>query len=104
MSDRTRTREALVARIIEGDGRTSRAMRRAAFNSEGLEGALRTLIEKVAKCAYTVTDDDMAAVKASGLDEDQIFELVVCAAVGQASRQPAAALTALDQAMRSGGR
>jgi alkylhydroperoxidase family enzyme len=53
------------------------------------------LIEKVAKRAYTVTDEDIAAVKASGLSEDQIFEIVVCAALGQATRNYETALAAL---------
>jgi hypothetical protein len=34
-------------------------------------------------------------VEASGLGEDQIFELVVCAAIGQATRQYQSALGAL---------
>ena len=56
---------------------------------------LNRLIEKVAKRAYTVTDEDIAAVKASGLSEDQIFEIVVCAALGQATRNYETALAAL---------
>ena len=46
----------------------------------------------------TVTDEDVAAVQASGLSEDQIFEIVVCAAIGQASRQYTNALAALASA------
>jgi hypothetical protein len=38
---------------------------------------------------------DIAAARASGLSEDQIFETVVCAAVGQATRQYDTALAAL---------
>jgi hypothetical protein len=38
-------------------------------------------------------------MKASGLSEDQVFELVVCAAVGQSARQYETALEALDQAL-----
>lgn len=104
MPDSTRAREALVARILESDGHASRAERRAAFDNAGLRPPLSTLIDKVAKQAYAVTDEDIAAVKASGLDEDQIFELVVCAAAGEASRQHAAALTALSKATRTRGK
>lgn len=96
MSDITQARKAVVARILEGDGRASHAQRRAAFDNAGLAPPLNTLIDKVAKRAYTVTDEDIAAARASGLTEDQIFEIVVCAAVGQASRQYATALTALN--------
>ena len=45
---------------------------------------LHTLIEKVANRAHRVTDEDVAALRATGLSEDQIFEIVICAAVGQA--------------------
>jgi alkylhydroperoxidase family enzyme len=60
---------------------------------------MRTLISKVAKHAYTVTDEDIAAARASGLSEDQIFEMVVSAAIGQATRQYNTALAALDAAI-----
>nr|WP_325502225.1 hypothetical protein [Mycobacterium sp.] len=56
------------------------------------------MIEKVACHAYRVTDDDVAAVRTASLSEDQLFEIVVCAATGQASRQCKAALDALASA------
>jgi hypothetical protein len=98
MSDITRMRQAVVARILEGGGTASHAQRRAAFDNAGLPEPLRTLIDNVAKRAYTVTDEDIAAVRASGLSEDQIFELVVCAAIGQATRQYDTAFAALGAA------
>ncbi len=90
--------QALVARVLEGEGRASTADRRAAFGNGGLAEPLSSLIEKVALHPTRVTDDDIAAVVASGLSEDQVFELVVCAAVGQATRQYEAALGALHAA------
>jgi hypothetical protein len=98
MSNIIRAREALVARILEGDARASRAQRRGAFDNAGLAEPLRTLIDKVAKHAYRVTDEDIAAARAAGLSEDEIFELVVCAAIGQATRQYDAAFAALRTA------
>ena len=53
------------------------------------------MIEKVAYRAYSVADEDVAAGRAAGLSEDQIFEIVVCAAIGQADRQYTSALAAL---------
>lgn len=100
MSDITRAHKALVARILEGDGRASHAQRRAAFANAGLAEPVSTLIDKVARHAYKVVDEDIAAARTSGLSEDQIFELVVCAAIGQATRQHASALAALDAATR----
>ena len=98
MSDIKKARQAMLARILDGDGKSSPAQRKAAFNNTGLVGPLGTLIDKVATHANTVTDENLAAVGAAGLSEDQIFEIVVCAAIGQASRQYDAALTALDAA------
>src|SRR5262245_55840237 len=98
MSDIRQARTALAARILEGDGKASHAQRRAAFDNAALAEPLRNLIAKVAKHAYKVTDEDIAAARASGLTEDQIFELVVCAAIGQATRQYESALAALEAA------
>jgi alkylhydroperoxidase family enzyme len=98
MPDIRQAHEALLARILEGNGRASRAHRRAAFDNAELTEPLRTLVDKVATQARLVGDEDIAAARASGLDEDQIFEIVVCAAIGQATRQHDAALAALDAA------
>ncbi len=98
MSDIRGARKALIARILEGDGRASREQRRGAFDRALTDGPLQALVGKVAEHAHRVTDEDVAAAKASGLTEDQIFELVVCAAIGQASREHDAALAALNAA------
>ena len=63
---------------------------------------MNLLIDKVAKHAHQVTDEDIAAARASGISEDQIFEMVVCAAIGQASRQYDTALEALEAATKEG--
>ena len=100
MSDITKARKALVTRILEGDGKASRAQRLAAFGHTGFSEPLNTLIDKVVKQACQVTDQDIAATKASGLSDDQIFEIVVCAAIGQAVRQHDGALAALEAATK----
>jgi alkylhydroperoxidase family enzyme len=102
MSDIRQARKALVARILEGDGMASRAQRRAAFDNARIAEPLSALIEKVARHAHKVTDTDIAATRASGRSEDQIFEIVVCAALGQATRQYDTALAALDAATQKG--
>ncbi|MGH9401280.1 MAG: hypothetical protein ACRD2P_04140 [Terriglobia bacterium] len=98
MSDITKARRAMVERILRGDGRASHAQRRAAFDNTGLAEPLSTLIDKLTKHAYKITDEDIAAARASGLSEDKIFEIVVCAAIGQATRQYDMALAALEAA------
>ena len=97
--DRKRAAQrALVTRVLEGGGTAPADQRRAAFENGEFAEPLRTLVDRVALHPTYVTDADVAAVKASGLDEDQVFELVVCAAVGQATRQYEAALAALAAA------
>ena len=76
-----------------------RPLRRAAFDNAGLAEPLTMLNDKVAKHASKVTDEDIAAAKASGLSEDEIFEIVVCAAVGQATWQYDTALAALVESV-----
>jgi alkylhydroperoxidase family enzyme len=98
MSEIAQLHRELVARVLEGDGKAATELRHAAFENARLGEPVLTLIEKVARRSYQVTDADIAAVRAAGLSEDQIFEIVVCAAVGQASRQYASALAALTSA------
>jgi alkylhydroperoxidase family enzyme len=98
MADIKQARRALVARILEGEGKASHAQRRVAFDNAGHTDPLSTLIDKVARHPSKVTDEDIAAARTSGLSEDQIFEIVICAAIGQATRQYDTALAALKAA------
>jgi hypothetical protein len=104
MSDITQLHRALINRVLDGDGKAPTELRRATFDNAGLAEPMRTLIEKVAYDASSVTDEDVAAVRAAGLNEDQIFEIVVCAAIGQASRQHKNAIAALANAIEENER
>ena len=44
-------------------------------------------LEKVRRRAYTVTDADVAALRAAGVSEDEIFEHTVAAAVAEGLRR-----------------
>jgi hypothetical protein len=101
MSDIGQARKALTSRILEGDAKAPPSERRAAFNNSGLSEPLGTLVDKVARHAHRVTDEDIAAVRESGRSEDQVFEIAVCAAIGAATRQYDAALAALEAASRN---
>lgn len=92
--------EALIRRILDGTGEASVSERRGAFRNSELSGPVGELADKVARNAWKVTDEDIDAARKSGLSEDQVFEIVVCAAVGQASRQYDTALAALEVACR----
>jgi hypothetical protein len=100
MADITKARKAVNTRVLDGDGRTPREHRRAAFANRDVPESVRELLDKVAKRAHTIVDEDIAAAKAAGVTEDQLFELVVCAALGQASRQHDGAVAALAAATK----
>jgi alkylhydroperoxidase family enzyme len=53
--------------------------------------AMEPYLAKVRSLARTVTDDDVAALKAAGIDEDVIFEQTVGAAIGEGLRRLEAA-------------
>jgi alkylhydroperoxidase family enzyme len=46
-----------------------------------------------------VTDADFATAMEAGFTDDQLFELVICAAVGRSTRQYDAGLAALAEAI-----
>jgi len=96
MANITQARELLVSRLLQGDGHSSPGERRAAFNNVGLGPPMSALVDKVVNDAAGVSADDIKAATQSGLTEDQIFELVVCAAVGEADRQYSVVLAILD--------
>jgi hypothetical protein len=102
MTDTRQLRKVLIQRILDGAGMASRSQRRAAFENAEFAEPLKTLIGKVATQAIAITDRDVAAARATGLSEDQIFEVVVCAAVGQSMRQCESADAALELALRGG--
>jgi hypothetical protein len=102
MTDIARLHRELVTRVLDSEAQAPPELRRAAFDNAGLDEPISTLIEKVANHAHQVIDDDVAAVRAAGLSEDAIFEIVVCAAIGAADRQYSSAVAALAGA--TGGR
>lgn len=98
MADITGLYQALLGRILGDDAAAPLGLRQAAFDNAGLDEPIRTLVDTVAHRSYRVSDEDVASARSAGLSEDQIFEIVVCAAVGQSSRQYTGALEALARA------
>jgi hypothetical protein len=94
---------ALVECVLSGEGRASAGQRARAFSNDGLSPPLDVLIGKVVARPAQVSEADFAAAKASGFSEDQLFELVVCAAVGQSARLYEAGLAALAEATAQPG-
>jgi hypothetical protein len=102
MADSTKLRQAVIDRALKGPGAASAEHRRAAYdlNKAALPEAVRELIDKVAKQAHAITDDDVSHAKTAGIAEDVLFELVACAALGQAMRQLDTAYGAIVAAER----
>lgn len=99
----TPVHQDLVRHLREVPGHTRPHQRHTALAMSGVEPAsLAALTGKVALAPTTVTDRDLGVVLDAGFTEDQLFELVVCAAVGQAARQYEAGLDALAKAERTG--
>ena len=91
--------QQLVTRVVTGAGDSSQAERREAFDDAVNARPLKSFLHKVALSPTSITDQDIAAVKDAGHTEDQIFELTVCAAIGQATRQYENGLRALSEAL-----
>jgi hypothetical protein len=94
---------ALEDRVVHGAGTASAAMRADAFANEGLAAPVSVLIGKVADAPASVTQADLQAATVAGLSEDEVFELVVCAAVGSSARMYDRGLAALAEAIGAGG-
>jgi hypothetical protein len=89
-------REATAAALLRGPATTAPELREAV--ARGVPSSeLVTLVEKIRRHAYKVTDSDLDALRAR-YTEDQLFEIVVAAAFGAAQERLAAGRRALDEA------
>ncbi|WP_167484996.1 hypothetical protein [Nocardia terpenica] len=96
--DKQAAHRALVDRVLGGEGRAAPDQRARAFRNADVPVPLDVLIDKVSTRPTQVTDADFAAARAAGFSEDQIFELVIAAAVGRSARLYDAGLAALAEA------
>jgi hypothetical protein len=87
--------QRLVERLVSGDGKASAVDRLRAFNNADVPVSIEKLLREVSTGTGHVTDDEINRAKLAGFTEDQIFELVICAAVGAATRQYEMGLSAL---------
>lgn len=86
--------ERLRDAVLTGGGVTEPALRRIVEARAGVLGGrgpahrddvpevMAAYVDKVARHAYRVTDEDTAALRNAGYSEDAIFELTVSAALG----------------------
>src|SRR5438093_2328173 len=101
-------RKRLVAGVLHTPGDTPEAVRRAALEHagaarDGVPPALTHYVETVARHAYRVTDEDIAALQAAGFSDDSIFEITVATAVGAALHRLERGMAALRGSGAEGG-
>ena len=105
--------EGVVDAVLTTPGDLPPAVRSAVFarafalaggdrQGRGAEGEVpadaQSFVDKVARHAWKVTDEDVDALKAAGYSEDAIFELIVSTATGSGAGRLERSLAALDAA------
>jgi len=82
--------------VVDGPGAIDTAVR-AQVASGQPPAELAALVQKIRDHAYRVTDADVDALRAR-YREDQLFEVIVSAALGAAEDRLTAALSAVERA------
>jgi len=90
--------DALRRAILGPTGRSPADARGLAYDGRTTSEPLATYLSKVSDASYRITDADIDALRATGLDEDSIFELTVAAALGAAGERLDAGIRALRAA------
>jgi alkylhydroperoxidase family enzyme len=90
-------RDEVLASVLRGSGESDPSIRAAAADGAGVPADLRALVEKIHTHAYGVTDDDVARLQPT-YGDDQLFEIIVSAALGASRQRLLAGLAALDDA------
>src|SRR5262245_3920735 len=89
-----RVREQLLGPL----GKLPVAVRREILEGRIVEGVLNAFVVRVRANAASVTQQHIDELKASGLDEDEIFDATVCAAFVAGAERYQAAVNALKEA------
>jgi hypothetical protein len=88
--------------VLEAAAHLSPAVRRAAAGvgpAVDLPAGAEAFVDKIRNRAWAIVDEDVAAMKANGFDEDAIYDLTIAAAVGEGKRRLDAGLAAHAIAM-----
>jgi hypothetical protein len=89
-------RDQVLDRVLDGPGESDTSLRRAAADGKGLPADLQSLVDKIHAHAYKVTDDDLARLQPK-YGDDQLFEIIVSAALGASRKRLSAGLDALEK-------
>jgi alkylhydroperoxidase family enzyme len=90
-------RDRTYGSVFDGPGRTDSALRHTVAANADVPADLATLMDKIHRHAYKVTDEDLSRLRAS-YGDDELFEIVVSAALGASRNRLAAGLAALEEA------
>jgi hypothetical protein len=90
-------RDRVLRNVLQGAGESDPAIRSAVAEGRGVPGELQPLVDKIHQHAYKVTDDDISRLQEK-YGDDQMFEIIVSAALGASRKRLIAGLAALDEA------
>lgn len=90
-------RDRVLGSVLQSPGESDPAIRRAAAEGTGVSSDLQALVDKIHRHAYKVTDEDVARAQAK-YGDDQMFEIVVSAALGASRQRLMAGLKVLEEA------
>ena len=90
-------RDRVFESVLHGAGDSDPALRTAAADRSGIPADLQALVDKIHQHAHKVSDDDIARVQTK-YGDDQMFEIIVSAALGASRKRLLAGLAALDEA------
>lgn len=89
--------DSLFRQVLDGPGESSPEVRRAAARNLSVPPDLQPFVDKIHKHAYKVTDEDVARLQ-TAYGDDQVFEIIVSAALGASRKRLMAGLAALEDA------
>ena len=90
-------RDQVLKSVLAGPGESDPAIRNAVADGKNVPADLQVLVDKVHRHAYKVTDEDIKQLQAK-YGDDQMFEIVVSAALGASRNRLLAGMKALDEA------
>ena len=90
-------RDQILEQVLRGPGASRPDIRSAAADGIGVPDDLQPLIAKIHASAYRVSDDDVSGLLTT-YDEDELFEIILSAALGASRQRLLAGLRVLEDA------
>lgn len=90
-------RDKVLKSVLDGPGESNPALRNTVAVGKAIPAELHVLVEKIHRHAYKVTDEDIKRLQAK-YGDDQMFEIIVSAALGASRNRLLAGMKALDEA------